>query len=118
MNIYVAGNYREDRYQVKSIADVLESHGHTVTFKWWEVVLPKTQKAIRDLDGVARADALVVLMEKFRNYRGTWCEVGGALIRGIPVYFIGNCHSDLVFRNHPLCHDFRTKFPDADSLNI
>ena len=118
MNIYVAGNYKEDRSQVEIIARVLEQHGHTITFKWWETIKPGVEKAVLDLDGVARADALVVLMENSRNYRGTWCEVGAALISEIPIYFIGDCESDLIFRQHPLCYDFRTEFPHARTMSI
>ena len=114
MKLYVASNYQHDRDQVALIATVLEKAGHTITFKWWENAMSKARKAMYDLNGVASAEALVVYMEHSRNYRGTWVEVGIALGRGIPVYFIGDWNRDLIFRT--MCHDFYTRFPDADVI--
>ncbi len=112
MNIYVAGNYKFDRHRVAEIARILEQHGHVITFRWWDTPAPGKAKAQLDLAGVLRADALIVYMEYHREYRGTWIEVGAALITGKPVYFIGGWNSDLIFRKHPLSKDFAVDFPD------
>ena len=113
MNIYVAGNYKEDRHTVEDIATILERHHHHITHKWWDIHRAGDTKAAMDLAGVNQADVLVVYMEYPRYYRGTWVEIGYALAHRIPIYFIGNANSDLIFRQLPQCWDFKDHFPDA-----
>ena len=113
-SVYVAGNYRYDRYTVADIADIFEDRGYHITYKWYEEEAPSKQaKAAADLHGVLSADALIVLMRQHRNYRGTWVEIGAALAQGMAVYVIGDVNSDLVFLHLPAVHRFED-FPDKE----
>ena len=111
-SVYVAGNFRYDRYTVTDIAGVFEDHGYHITYKWYAEMAPSKQaKAAADLQGVLSADTLIVLMRQHRNYRGTWVEIGVALAAGMSVYMIGSVNSDLVFLHLPAVRSFED-FPD------
>lgn len=117
MRVYVAGKF-EEKGRVQEVQDVLKAHGHTVTFDWTRRAdeLETEANAVADIAGVREADALVVVMEREHTYRGTWVEVGAALISGKPVYCIGGGpHTDTVFTKHPLFRPFRL-FPDLGVL--
>lgn len=117
MRLYVAGSVL-DRDRVRQIANILEGHGHTITFKWFDCTNDSpAERAVMDLKGVADADVLVVYMQYDRKYRGSWVEVGAALAYGKFVYFIGQANHDLVFRKHPLCKPF-SKFSETAHTQI
>ncbi len=119
MKIYVAGKYEEGPGVISYIARVLESRGHIITFKWWEgQEFNKLEKSLFDLEGVKTADALVVYMENSHSYKGTWVEVGYAIAKGKPIYFMGQENADMVFRSHILCRDFYTEFPDKEVIDF
>lgn len=116
MKIYVAGNFAEDRARCRSIARRLESFGHEITWKWFdtEPAYYGGHNALHDLAGVRDADLLIALLRDERKWQGTWCEIGGALITGKPVFVIGDLEKMTnVFCKHPLMIDFidRWYFP-------
>ncbi len=111
LKLYVAGNFAEDRPRCRSIAWQLERLGHVITVKWFDTEQKDfgAHNALIDYRGVRTADALIVLMDQERDFRGTWCEVGAAHVLGKPVYFIGDAYKKAnVFRSHPLSLNFYT----------
>lgn len=97
MKIYVAGGwkYRKDIY-TKIILPIVEE-GHHITHDWTHAendISNRTPAMNRwfadlDIDAVKRAEILVVYMnDPEYAYQGTWCEIGVALGRGIPIYII------------------------------
>lgn len=103
MKIYVATKY-EEWPRARDVAALLETWGHEITFKWWEVQAPLKDKAQMDLAGVQAADALVVIFEQDLPYRGAFVEFGAALGAGKPIFVLGNAIDDqmCVFVAHPL----------------
>lgn len=94
--VYVAGKWGDRQIIGATIRDVVEPRGLKVTFNWTQVeqdhnttadVLQKY--AENDLDGVRRADALIVLLTDPRyEYRGTCTEMGAALALRKPVWIV------------------------------
>lgn len=93
--LYVAGgwNYRQD---IPAINDQLRAAGFNVISTWVEeengIHTPESDSvdAYRDLQQIAKADAVVSIMEKDGKYpyRGSWVEIGFALGRGKRVIIV------------------------------
>lgn len=111
MRIYVAGRF-QSYAKVRACIDALVERGHEITYDWTRSpefgadghpVDPGTIKngfsapgystrqalaryAVRDIQGVREADALVLLADD--SLAGAWVEMGIALERGTPIYVI------------------------------
>lgn len=120
LNIYVAGNFVKDKPRVRAIAQQLESYGHSIVFKWYEVE-PRDygpHNALTDVAAVQAADALIILMDRDRVFRGTWVEYGIAIASHIPCYFIGQVNRDEnIFMAHPM-HRNIGEFPWASPTQL
>lgn len=106
MKIFIAGNLAEDLGNARNLAHLLEGFGHEITANWYDD--PESQSPLQssliDIRGVRAAEVLLVIMHEPRNWQGTWCEVGMALILGTPVYFIGDfdVRNSNIYTYHPL----------------
>lgn len=104
MKVYVAGAAthglsREFQGLVGFLRDVL---GHEITHEWWLSEEKTAEQALRDLQGVQEADAVIaVFTHDDYPYRGTWVEVGYALALGKPVYIVGTAGDQCIFVHHP-----------------
>lgn len=111
MHVYVAAKYEEKEHLVPEIYDWLREAGHKITHDWTneddDKVKPDqlnayhTQCAIDDIDGVMRADALVLLPHE--RGKGLYVELGVAFARKIPVIcwrYEGEL-PDCIFLVHP-----------------
>ena len=88
MHIYVAGKFTEQD-QVRGVADALESKGHTITKKWWELeqsdastrsAMEARRVGLAEMEGSAACEVMVVfLTDPSYPYKGTLCEMGIAL---------------------------------------
>lgn len=100
--VYVAGKWGDRQKIGATIRDIVEPRGLNVTFNWTQVEQDhNTTTAIlhkyaeNDLDGVRRADALIVLLTDPRyEYRGTCTEMGAALALRKPVWIVNPFKSD------------------------
>lgn len=105
MNIYIASKF-ENVYEVALLAADLEAVGHRITYKWWELPQDKHAsttpwegpeadelhcKAKAEVDGVIRADVLVLIPQP--NMRGAWTEFGIAVGTCVPVIVLDNQHA-------------------------
>lgn len=110
MWIYLAGPWIE-RDKMASYASMLESKGHTITHRWWDVEdkleSDRTASMLRkdaenDIKGVTRADILVVINSA--KSEGKAFEQGIAIANNKPVIAVGTRgeHSKNVFHYLPL----------------
>lgn len=84
--IYVASAC-EDMQRARSVMTALRARGHEITFDWTPHVEafgsgggPRRQNAERDLDGVRRAEVVLVLAPAEKHVGcGMWIELGAAL---------------------------------------
>jgi nucleoside 2-deoxyribosyltransferase len=103
MKIYIAANYAYDRLPAQDLARILAAEGHTITQDWWSQSGQGLEAAaINDLAGIDAADAIVMLMDRPREFRGVWVEMGCALAGGKQVIQIGPYGAACVFSAHPL----------------
>lgn len=97
---------------MRLILDDLRAAGHVVTHDWTvcddsglagaALAEYHARCAFEDLEGVRRADAVVVLPHP--DGKGLYCELGAALALGKPIIVVGDaldCHT--IFLRHPLC---------------
>ena len=68
-------------------------------------------QALLDVDGLERADYLVVIMDVPNYpYMGTWTEIGMAIMSGLPVLMynpVNTCETN-IYMHHPLVKRFET----------
>ena len=97
MQIYICGKF-EEKELVQEYMTEAEKLGHTITHDWTRNSIGYcTEDAENDLDGVLAADAVVAIAQNKHEYKGLYCEIGAALVLGIPVYIIGNNADACVF---------------------
>jgi nucleoside 2-deoxyribosyltransferase len=111
-NIYVAGKWT-DKDTIKKYMLELESMGHTITHDWttfeFETKNTKPQMAFADIEGVKKADMVVILMtDPEYAYRGSFTELGAALALNKKIYLVSDAenaranYKTNVFFHHPL----------------
>jgi nucleoside 2-deoxyribosyltransferase len=118
MKFYVAGKYGE-REHIRLVFKELQKMGHEITVDWTnhdvypnDAIAEKLgQFAEDDCDGVRNCDALIACLLNSHEYKGLWCEMGGALILGKPVYIVGEAGDSCIFTNHRLVTKFKS-FPE------
>ena len=125
MRIYVAGS-RYDIVAVRELLLGLQGLGHIITHDW--TVQSKgldkaaytygelAQKAVEDLEGIRRAQLVVVLAERKYNYRGAIGEMTAALALGIPVAVIGAEIDECIFVYHPFVRKSKNRKEFLKSL--
>lgn len=96
MKLYLAAPWK-DRASIAEIAGKLEAQGHSITKKWWEVEdVPEgtakapevlRQQAQDDMDGVVRADLVLVINTAKSEGKAT--EQGIALALNKPILIVG-----------------------------
>lgn len=95
MKVYVAAMYGKRDYARDHVAAVLREAGHEVTARWlWEDEPPGSEResAVKDLEDVARADAIVLLTNPIgTKYSGggRHVEFGYALALGKHCFTVG-----------------------------
>lgn len=96
MRVYVAAKW-EDRARARRVMSHLEERGHTITYDWTGSAELSPNQALLDVEGVTAAEALVVLAEEPRAWKGTYVEFGIALGIGIPIYIVGRHMAECIF---------------------
>lgn len=85
MNFYISTGW-QDRQRARTLAGILTSWGHKQTYDWTHTdelgTLRFPEIAETEIDAVARADVLIVLLP---GERGTHTELGAALALDKPV---------------------------------
>ena len=100
MKLYVAGKW-EEAERVREVMWALVDAGHTITFDWTRNEQMSEAAAESDWDGVMKADALVLVVEKDLPYKGAMAEFGMAVARRIPIYVIGSHNDSNIFMRLP-----------------
>lgn len=102
MKIYCAGSWKNRKDIKLTWINRLKQFGHEITHDWTETENERINKdgdqirdieyhrncAILDLNGVKEAELLLVVMDsavEYYSYRGTFTEIGAALMKGIPI---------------------------------
>jgi hypothetical protein len=95
LRIYVAGSWKDRVHLRETYMQPLRALGYEITHDWTRVEIGDVdsrlakvnrQLAAQDIDGVKKADVVVVIIENLKYaYRGTCCEIGCALGLGKPV---------------------------------
>ena len=101
MKVYVATKW-ENRPEASEVMRYLEGRGHEVTYDWTVQEQESAEQAIADINGVLRAERLVILAHQTLPYRGVYVELGAALASCVPVYLVGDGLDLCLFSKHPL----------------
>lgn len=111
MRVYVCGKFT-DKARVQRVQAILRDGGHTISHDWTqEEKLPNdpttklsvlAEYAVADMDGVGVSHLVVGVFVGDFEYRGTYGEIGGAIISGTPVIIIGHYADKFIFKYHPL----------------
>lgn len=93
MKVYIAAPWTQ-RLAAKNAAVKFLGAGHIITHRWWNFEAGDEDHArlrdlaLMDLEGVQKADCLVVL--NLEKSEGKAVEQGVALERGIPICLVGS----------------------------
>jgi nucleoside 2-deoxyribosyltransferase len=93
MKIYVAGKF-DEKQQARGAMAQLRALGHEITYDWTQHPEEQSESNLQhaadcDLDGVLRADAVLMLLtDPLYAYRGSFTELGAALASKRPVYAV------------------------------
>ena len=110
MNLYVATKF-ELKDSAKKFMDDMEAIGHVITYDWTKSAQIDETQAINDMEGVRKADAVIMLADQEVAYTGTLVEVGAALGLGKPVYVRGNASvTRTLFFKHRLIRHTNDEF--------
>lgn len=101
MRIYLSGSISE-RPRCREIKQRLITLGHIVVSTWHDDDIEAKEGTFEERSEVAlinwrdfeKATTVVVLVNKDRPQRGVHAEIGGAIVKGLPVHASGH-HSDL-----------------------
>lgn len=96
MKFYIAAKF-EDKENVHRAIQLLTEAGHTVPYDWTASTTADTEQALKDLEGVKGADALLGLFTENHNYRGAVMEVGMACALGKYVIIVGDWLDGCIF---------------------
>jgi len=115
MNVYVAGKF-EEKELVRTVQRTLLERGHTITHDWTgedatgmegeQLEEYLADNASRDVDGVAAAEAVLILNHP-KGF-GMMAEMGMAIAWNIPIYVIGPQIRDCIFFHLPEVQGFDT----------
>lgn len=100
MNIYVATKW-ENMGRARETMALLTRQGHHITYDWTRCEQFSPEQALRDVQGVLDADALVFLADEGFQYKGAYVEFGIAVARGIPIYVDGPAIDTCLFVRLP-----------------
>ena len=113
LRIYIAGKW-SDKDTIKKYMNQLQKVGHTITHDWTSyesnVENKKSDMAFKDVQGVAFADVLIVVMTDPKyQYRGSFTELGVALGLLKDVYIIcsddnSDCKTNVFFHHPSIVH--------------
>lgn len=101
MKLYVAGNFNEKKY-IRRIMDGFEKLGHEITQDWTKEKEFCGEVAYRDIEGVKKADVVIIYFINSHTYKGAYSELGGALTLNKPVVIVGDAGDGCIFTTHPL----------------
>ena len=101
MKFYVAGKF-EDKERIIRIMNSIRNQGHEITHDWTkykhpEYVFEMRYRAEENVQGVKRADILIMVLVDDLPYTGTFVEMGVAIADNKPIIIIGNQRNDSVF---------------------
>jgi nucleoside 2-deoxyribosyltransferase len=104
MKIYVAASWLS-RERARVLMTQLEAEDHTITFDWTACVpsddrATRAIQAKRDLQGVADADALVLLVDE-NPTQGAWVEFGYAIALSVPIIALLESSCGCIFLDAP-----------------
>lgn len=102
MKFYV-GTKWEEAPRASDVMHELVGLGHEITHDWTKEVIESPGAAEKDINGVIKADALILICEKDLPYANMLVELGAALGTGKFVYVLGRAPvTKLLMFRHPL----------------
>ena len=103
IKIYIAGKW-EERRRIARYARTLIQKGHTITWPWYSKE-PKNASAsscaLKDVEGVRKADTCIFVFDKPLPYKGAYSELGMALALRKRVLIVGKDGDSCVFVHYP-----------------
>jgi hypothetical protein len=112
LKFFVSGKIGEQGGAIEAM-DALRDAGHVITFDWTtiphlkpydETVNASREAALKEAQGVADADAVVLIAHE--SGVGMFIEMGMALALGKPIYVVTARPSRSMFFHHPLVQRF------------
>jgi nucleoside 2-deoxyribosyltransferase len=111
MKIYLAGKWADRNGSMGEKRDSLLEAGHTITHDWMTFEVPtrddahRAVMAVKDMEGVRAADAVVFVMDDpLYSYRGSFTELGGALMARKPICMVSAKRDDCKFKVNVFWH--------------
>ena len=111
MKLYLAGKWADRNGSMGQKRDSLRAAGHEITHDWMTFEVPTRDHvhrgimAVKDMEGVRAADAVVVVMDDGDySYRGTFTELGGALMAKKPICMVAPEGDDFGFKQNVFWH--------------
>ena len=116
MKFYIAAKW-QSRAEVRTLMNLLEARGHTITVDWTTHVNPQNQSILqewaeRDEEGVKQCDIFIGLFRESEVGNGAVVEMGIALGLGKRIWIVGDAIDSCIFMLHPLV----TKFPNIEAM--
>jgi len=106
MKYYLAGKWA-DGPRLNHCVDELHALGHQITHRWMteNIGTSMVYDAITDIEGVREADVLIVIMDDSSHaYRGSFTELGAALIMRKMVIILCSRDDDAFYKTNPFFH--------------
>jgi len=102
--IYVGGS-SQDLLRVKAVMTTLRIHGHKITHNWTtrfdEPTKDYVSFALEDIEGIRRAQKVLLIFQQPLEYRGTHSELGMAIILDKPILILGKEADKNIFSRLP-----------------
>jgi hypothetical protein len=99
-SFYIASKF-ENKAAVAALAAALESMGHTISHKWYEVETAYMEDAPKhareDFEGVRKCDIFAAIFVENFAYLNVYVELGAALAFGKLVCIIGHADDKCLF---------------------
>lgn len=95
-HVYVATKF-ERKDEARAVMFKLVQEGFKITKDWTQSVNDSQKEADEDLEGVKRADVILVLADKEAVYKGTIFEMGYANALNIPIIVVGDALDKMIF---------------------
>jgi len=113
MKIYIAGSSKRIEY-VREVMNTFREANFEITCDWTKNVQQSAKDpslfddeawcesmAVKDLNAIEEAEAIVVLIYPSHTSRGTYFEMGYATKLGLPIFIVGGNRDDVIFHNLP-----------------
>lgn len=109
VRVYISGKF-SDKEMIKTYMTQLQKFGHTITHDWTSYVSDSSNRAFKNVEGVAFSEVVVIFMTDPKySYRETFTELGASLGLLKEIYIIcpdknSDCMTNVFFHHPSISH--------------